>query len=223
MDANHKQWNQGQQNLRRALSRGDHQKAIELFLIQHARVHSAKNSRAKLWSFEDEILNDMPEDQIRCVPPGGEHSIAWILFHLARCEDITMNMLVAGTPQLFVKDGWQKKLRINILHSANSMDDQSVAALSAQIDLDQLRTYRQSVGRRTREIIRKLKPEELQQKAEASRLQKVMDEGALLSEAMGILNYWGKRTVAGLMLMPPTRHNFLHLNEALRIKQKLQR
>jgi hypothetical protein len=50
-----------------------------------------------------------------------------------------------------------------------------------------------------------------------------MDEGALLPEAIGILQYWSKRTIAGLLLMPPTRHNFLHLNEALRIKLKLQR
>lgn len=61
MDTNHRQWNQGQQNLRRALSAGNHQKAIELFMIQHAMVHSAKVSKAKLWSFEDEILNDMKE------------------------------------------------------------------------------------------------------------------------------------------------------------------
>jgi hypothetical protein len=223
MDANHKQWNQGQQNLRRALTANEHQKAIELFLIQHAMVHSAKVSKAELWSFEDEVLNHLTEDQIRCVPRGGEHSIAWILFHLARCEDITMNMLVAGTPQLFVRDGWRKKLKINIIHSANSMDDAGVATLSAKIDVDALRAYRQSVGRRTREVVRKLKPEELRKKAEASRLHQVMEEGAVLPEAIGILTYWSKRTVAGLLLMPPTRHNFLHLNEALMTKQKLQR
>jgi hypothetical protein len=223
MDTNHKQWNQGHQNLRQILSKGDHQKAIELFMIQHAMVHSAKVTKTKLWSFEDDVLNDMPEDQIRCMPPGGEHSIAWIIFHIARCEDITMNMLVAGTPQLFVKDGWNKKLKVTVIHSGNSMEDTSVATLSARIDIGQLRAYRQSVGRRTREIVRKLKPEEFPQKAEASRLQKVIDEGALLPEAIGILDYWSKRTVAGLLLMPPTRHNFLHLNEALRIKQRLQR
>ena len=222
MDANHKQWNQRQQNLRQALSKRDQQKAIELFLIQHAMVHSAKVSKAKLWSFEDEVLNDLTEEQFRCVPPGGEHSIAWVLFHIARCEDITMNMLVAGTPQLFIRDDWQKKLKINIIHTANSLDGAGVAALSAQADIDQLQAYRQSVGRRTRAIVKKLKPEELKQIAEASRLQKVMREGALLPEATGILNYWGKCTVTGLLLMPPTRHNFLHLNEALRIKQKLQ-
>jgi len=222
MDANHKQWNQGQLNLRRALSANEYQKAIELFLIQHAMVHSAKVSKAKLWSFEDQVLDNLTEDQVRCIPPGDEHSIAWILFHLTRCEDITMNMLVAGTPQLFVRDGWAKKLKIAVFHSANSMEARDVANLSAQIDVDELRAYRQSVGRKTREVVRKLKPEELRTKAEASRLQKVVEAGAVLPEAIGILNYWSKRTVAGLLLMPPTRHNFLHLNEALRIKQKIQ-
>jgi hypothetical protein len=35
------------------------------------------------------------------------------------------------------------------------------------------------------------------------------------------VDYWSRRTVAGLLLMPPTRHCFLHLNEALRIKHAL--
>lgn len=225
MDTHRKLWNQEHQKLQRALSANDHQKAIELFLNQHAMVHSGKMSKTKLWSFEDEILNDMTEEQIRCIPPGGGHSIAWILFHLARIEDITMNMLVAGTPQLFLREDWVKKLNVSALcvHSANQMDDASVATLSTQIDIGALRTYRQTVGRRTREIIKRLKPEEFKQKVEASRLQKVMDEGALLPEAIEILNYWSKRTIAGLLLMPPTRHNFLHLNEAGRIKAKLQR
>jgi hypothetical protein len=222
MDTNRKQWNQRQQNLRRALMENDHQKAIELFLMQHAMLHSAKVSKTGLWSFEDEVLNDLTGEQFRCIPPGSEHSVAWILFHLARIEDITMNLLVAGTPQLFVRDDRARKLNVAFLHSANGMDEASVATLSARLDIRQVRVYRQSVGRRTREIVRKLKPEQPNQQVEPSRLQRVMDEGALLPEAIGILNYWSKRTIAGLLLMPPTRHNFLHLNEALRIKQKLQ-
>jgi hypothetical protein len=221
MDSNRQHWNQGHQRLHRALAANDHKKATELFLDQHAMVHSGKMAKGKLWSFEDEVLNGTAEDQIRCIPPKSEHSIAWILFHLARIEDITMNMLVAGTPQLFVQDDWGDTLNVNIFHSANSMDDRGIATLSARVDIDTLRAYRQSVGRRTREIVRKLTPEELKQKPDPSRLQKIMDEGALLPEAIGILNYWSKRTIAGLLLMPPTRHNFLHLNEALRIKQRI--
>lgn len=223
MDPDRKIWNQGQQKLNQALSTGNYQEAIELFLNQHAMVHSQRISKSELWSFEDEVLTGMTEEQIRYTPAGSEHSIAWILFHLARIEDITMNMLVAGTPQLFLRGYWAKKLNVMILHSANKMEGASVATLSTQIDIDALRSYRQSVGRRTREIVGQLKPEEFKQKADSLRLQKVMDEGALLPEAIEILNYWGKRTIAGLLLMPPTRHNFLHLNEALKIKQKLQR
>lgn len=199
----------------------DHQKAIDLFLIQHAMVHSSNMSKSAVWSFEDEVLNGVTEEQIRCIPLDGEHSIVWILFHIARIEDITMNMLVAATPQLFVKESWSRKMNVSIIHSANKMDDASVAALSAKVDIDVLRTYRRAVGRRTREIVRKLGPQDLKQKVDTARLQKVMEEGALLPEAKEILNYWSKRTIAGLLLMPPTRHNFLHLNEALRVKQKI--
>jgi len=221
MDSNHKLWNQGHQKLHKALSANDHRKAIELFLDQHAMVHSANITKSRLWSFEDEVLNDMTESQMRCIPHGSEHSIAWILFHIARIEDITMNLLVAGTMQVFVRENWAKKLNVSIIHSANKMDSSDTAFLSARLNIDALRSYRQAVGRRTRAIVKELKPEKFKQKVAASRLQKVMDEGALLPEAIEILNYWGKRTIAGLLLMPPTRHNFLHLNEALRIKQKL--
>ncbi len=223
MDNHHKLWNQTHQTLRRALSGNDAGAAIELLLQQHAMVHTGKISKVKLWSFEDELLKDMPAEQIRCMPPGGEHSIAWILFHIARIEDITMNLLVAGTPQLFLREDWAKKLNVSVLHSANQMNEISIVTLSAQIDIEALMAYRQSVGRRTRQIVKQLKVEQFKQKANASRLQRVLEEGALLPEAIGILNYWSKRTIAGLLLMPPTRHNFLHLNEAARIKAKLQR
>jgi len=44
---------------------------------------------------------------------------------------------------------------------------------------------------------------------------------AMLPDAEGIVNYWSKRTIGGLLLMPPTRHCFLCLNEARRIKERL--
>ena len=68
MDPNRKLWNQQQQALQRALSRqDDHQKAIELFLNQHAMLHSAKLARSKLWSFEDEVWQGLDEPvQVVC-------------------------------------------------------------------------------------------------------------------------------------------------------------
>ena len=53
-------------------------------------------------------------------------------------------------------------------------------------------------------------------------LRKVMDEEAIVEAARGIAEYWSKRDIAGLLLMPATRHNLVHLNEALKLKRRRQ-
>jgi hypothetical protein len=223
MDPNRKLWNENHQKLTRALAHEDRDRAIELFLNQHAMLHSAKVARTNLPSFEDELLRDMRDQEVRQIPEGGEHSIAWILFHLTRIEDITMNMLIAGTDQLFTQGNWASQLRVAVFHSANQMDRSSIAKLSTDIDLDCLQEYRTMVARRTRRIVRQLQAKDFKRKVEAGRLERVIQQGAVSPEAMEISDYWGKKTIAGLLLMPPTRHCILHLNEAMRIKQILRR
>jgi hypothetical protein len=224
MDANRKLWNRQQKALRQALaSPDDHQEAIELFLSQHAMIHSAKMSRSSVYSFADEILEGMTEDAIRFIPPKFNHSIAWIIWHLARIEDVTMNLLVAGDPQVLHGDPWLERMKIKVRNTGNGMDNEGVANLSTRIDIGALMAYRVTVGRRTRKMVKQLRPEELKQKVESSRLRQIWDEGAMVEASRGIVNYWGKRDIAGLLLMPPTRHCFLHLNEARRVKEKITR
>ena len=45
-------------------------------------------------------------------------------------------------------------------------------------------------------------------------------EGAVVEEARWLTDYWGKKTFSGLLLMPATRHNLVHLNESMRILGK---
>jgi hypothetical protein len=224
MDPHRKRWNQQQQKLQRALLRpAGHQQALDLFLSQHALVHSARLARTGLGSFEDEVWQDMPAGDLRRIPRAGEHSIAWIIWHMARIEDVTMNVLVAGRPQLALREGWLERMQVTRRDTGNLMDRAGVADLSAAIDLDALRAYRLAVGRATRRIVKRLGPDDLRRKVEPARLQALLAQGAVVEAARGRLEYWGRRTIAGLLLMPPTRHNLLHLNEALRVRQKLAR
>lgn len=200
------------------LGANQHGKAIQLFLNQHAMLHSKKMAQTELWSFEDEILNDLPEVQIRRIPQGREHSIAWLIWHIARCEDITMNLLVAGTPQILHTGGWLKKMKITVRDTGNAMGLASLMDFSKAIDIEALRKYRLAVGRRTREIVKQLMPADLKQKVESLRVQRIWREGAVSEAVPGIVEYWSKRNVAGLLLMPATRHNLIHLNEALGLK-----
>jgi hypothetical protein len=195
-------------------------RAVKLFMSQHAMLHSRKMAQTETWSFEDEVFKDMPDEQVRRIPPGSDHSIGWLIYHIARCEDITMNLLVAGSPQILAQDDWPRQMKIRICDTGNAMSEAEMADFSNAIAIVALRAYRLAVGRRTREIARQLEPAMLQHKVEPSRIQQVMDEGALVEAARGIADYWSKRTVAGLLLMPATRHNLIHLQEALQLKHK---
>ncbi len=223
MELNRKFWNERQQALRLALrDPADHPQAVALFLDQHAMVHTAGMAQSGLWSFEDEVWQGLDEAAARQVPPKLEHSVAWTTFHLARIEDVTMNLLLVGSPQVFRQSGWMDRLGIRLAHTGNGMDEPAVSDFSEQVHLAALRAYRLAVGQRTREIVGQIDAQALRQKVQPARLQRVLDEGALVEEARGLLDYWGGLTGAGLLLMPPTRHNFVHLNEALRILKKMK-
>ncbi len=221
MNANRQLWNRQHQALQRALARPDaHRQALDLFLSQHAMVHSAQVSQAGAWSFEDEVWDGLSDAAARCIPASLEHSVAWIMWHIARIEDVTMNLLVGDCPQVFDQGGWLQRTRATIRHTGNVMTRDEIAALSDALDLEALRAYRMAVGRRTREIVRQLAPADFGTKIAPGGLQRIRDQGDVLAAADEIVVYWSKRTKAGLLLMPATRHNFLHLNEATRIRQK---
>lgn len=195
--------------------------AISLFLQQHALLHSQDLSQAGARSFADAVLCDLSDAQMRRVPPGGEHSVAWLIWHMARCEDITLNLLVAGRPQILLHDGWLGLIKSPICDTGNAMEPAAIAYFSATIDLEALRAYRLAVGRGTQAIVRQLQPADLMRKVEPARIQQVMDQGAVTEAAREVVDYWSRRTVAGLLLMPATRHNLVHLGEILQFKRRI--
>ena len=221
-----KTWNKQHKELRRLLLNEErHGEALALFLSQHALLHSAamlldEPFSGETYSLEDDLLDDMTEDQFRRIPQNEEHSVAWLIWHIARIEDATMNVLVAGRAQILQRDSWLARMNIDLRHTGNLMNEAEVIQLSTSIDTEALRAYRLAVGRGTREIVRQLQPEQLNQKVNPLRLEQLMTEGAVVEEARDLIDYWGKRTIAGLLLMPATRHNLVHLNEALRLKRR---
>ncbi|MNI39026.1 DinB superfamily protein [compost metagenome] len=203
-----------------------HNSAVELFLNLHVQLYSSQMTNSQLITLEDELLHDISEETLRTYPvktPGTINSIVWHLWHAARIEDMTMNILVHNDDQIFSSGDWFNQLKVDCAHSGNGMTEEEIGVLSTKIDIDALLAYRLEVGRKTREIISSLQPGQFKQPVNLARLQKLMEQGAVKQEESWLTEYWGKKTIAGLMLMPATRHNFVHLNKAIRIKQKYQK
>lgn len=219
MESHRKFWNEQQKALRQALGASQPQ-AKTLFLSQHAMLHAMEVSEAGATSLDDELWQGLSEENARRIPRNEEHSIVWCIWHLARIEDVTMNLLLAGSDQLFAQDDWGTHLNVNFRDTGNAMTPDEIVTLSNTVDIPGLRAYRTAVGRRTRQIAIRLAEDDFKQKVAPERLQRVMDEGAICEASKGLLDYWSNLTFAGLLLMPPTRHNLVHLNEAIHLKQR---
>lgn len=220
-------WNESHKNLTEIiLNPNEHVRATELFLNHHALLYSSKMSNERINTLEDFVLEGLEESAFRKYPvnaPDTKNSIVWHLWHIARVEDMTMNILVADSQQVLHSDNWLQKMNIRFPHSGNSMSDDDIAELSSRINIESLLEYRIAVGKQTRQIISSLQPGEFRDKVQDCRIKKLFDENAILQEASGIAEYWSKKTIAGLVLMPATRHNFLHLNKCARIKERVQK
>jgi DinB superfamily len=217
-------WNQQQQQLRQLIrAKGPHEDIIRVFLGQHAMVHAAAMAHTGAWSFEDEVLDGAPEDHLRRQPDPGANSIIWLVWHIARTEDVTMNLLLAGRPQVLHDNTWPERLGVARLDIGTSMDDREVSDISAQVDIATVRAYRLAVGRRTRAIAGALRPADLWRQVDAARVQRVLAEGALAEAASGLADVWGGWKRVALLGMPATRHSFTHLSAALRVREQLAR
>lgn len=216
-------WSQQQHEIVQLLAtKGREAEAIPLLLRQHAQVHSAAMARAGLWSFEDEVLDGLRDEQVRRRTTGASNSIAWLLWHMARIEDVTMNLLVAGQPQVLEREDWLARLHITRRDVGTAMGDAEVAEVTEQITLAALREYRLAVGRSTQEIIKGLRPAAMHQRVDQSRIQQLLASDALAGGAVGLAEVWGGWKISGLLRQPAIRHSFVHLNEARRIRQKLR-
>jgi len=222
IETNRKRLNKQQTELRQLMTGGGQfDAAMRLFFEQHTSLHAAQIREPEIWSFEDAVLDDLSEEQFRRIPNNCEHSIVWCIWHLARIEDTAMNILVAGGPQVFNQGDWRARLGVSIRDCGNELEYETVIKLSQGIDLEALRDYRAAVGRRTQEIVTQLGTADLKKKVDPARIQRVLDEGAILEAARGITDYWSRRDIAGLLLMPASRHNLGHLNEALNLKRRI--
>ena len=210
-----------QSELRKVLERlDDFDVAMKMFTQQHAQVHRAVVSKSGLWSFADAVLDGLTQAEIRRIPGKEVHSIAWCLWHIARIEDATMNLLVDGGEQVFNQGDWGTKMGVDICNTGNGMEDQDITRLSERVDSEALLAYRDAVGVRTRQVVAKLTPEQLTEQVRQDRIERLLNEGVLLEAGRALADYWGNRTIVGLLLMPATRHNLSHLNECLKLRKR---
>lgn len=197
-------------------------KAKFLFLEIHAKLNLSEISNSKE-NEVDKLFNDLNKNEYAIMPTKKDETIAWVLWHITRIEDLTTNMLIAKENQIFDQT-WQRRLNVSIIDTGNALDDDEIMYLSKNINIDELICYRNTVSKNTREIVKNLTNDDMKRKIDLNDLNWILNIGGLTTDedSIWLLDFWGKKDVAGIILMPLTRHIMLHLNDCCRWKEMIR-
>jgi hypothetical protein len=182
--------------------------ARELFLDQHSAMHSVAVAGNKA-SAAERAFGGVSDAQMRLRPREDLNSLAWLLWHVARAEDIMVNPVLAGRSQV-CDEGWLRRLGIARRDFGIGMTSPEVSELTARIDLGALREYRDAVGRRTREVVGGFKAEDWQGEVEAAAMELAAADGAFGSRREGMVKAFSGRpramVLSGIALFHPAGH-----------------
>lgn len=215
------QWNPLHKKLKEIILKKDRfGEAQQLLLELHSLVHISSVYQITGQTFMDEIWRNLDERAFCTMPTVKDDTVAWDIWHITRIEDLTANFLIRNQKQV-LDEKWQKRLETQVKDTGNAMSDPQIIDFSSRINREALYEYRNEVGLRTKEIIEGLKPEEMKQKASREGLKQIALCGGVTDQpdSVWLLDFWGRKNVAGIFLMPITRHQIVHLNDCRRLKQ----
>ncbi|NLK95186.1 MAG: phage head-tail adapter protein [Clostridiales bacterium] len=171
------------------------------------------------------IFSTCSKEDFSKMPLKNDKTIAYYLYHLTRIEDITSNTLISEKEQIFFKNGFNKSINSPIITTGNEIERDKLIEFSSMLDIDELEKYTEDVLENTNNIINKMTYSESKLKISQERKEELLKLNTVSTDenAFWLVDYWCKKTQAGLLLMPFSRHQMLHLNGCKRIIKKIKK
>ena len=188
--------------------------AAQFFLLRYEPLHGMMTDR---------VLVDLTDVQLRARPQG-QNSIAWLLWHVARAEDIGVNAFACDRPQVFDEGDWAKRIDSERRDLGTSMTSDEVTAFGARVDLDAMREYWRAVGDRTLETVRRDGDRGWEDAVDPARMRRIIRETGDYGprvDANRVEAFYAGMTRALAFGHMALTHTFAHFGEATVVRGML--
>jgi hypothetical protein len=184
--------------------------AVDFWLLRYETLHGF---------LVDDLTDQLTDPQLRGRPVPGVNTVAWLLWHAMRVEDVCVNRFLVDRPQV-LEDGWLARMAVARRDVGTGMADAQVDDFSARIDLEGLRGYCRAVTRATLETVPTLRALDLETPVPAERVRHVCtSEGAVDPGASWLTEFWaGGRSRGWVLLQTSLLHVYGHYFEGLTVK-----
>lgn len=195
---------------------------LELLLRDHARAHTRNVGKPEGGIAIGEFtFNTLSDDQMRRRPGEGLNSLAWLLWHMARTEDMAVNACIALRPQVLQEGDWAARLGIDRIDMAAGMTDDEVEDFTKQVNITALREYRDAVGKRSIEVLSAMSPDELDEPLDHATIMNAYADGTILENAGWLEAFTKDKSKAFLLSHTLSAHNFMHIGEAFCLRSMI--
>ena len=177
--------------------------ALDFFLLRYDETHRG---------LVKDLLEGLSEAQLRGRSHPGVNTVAWLVWHSARIEDVGVNRFVVDRPQ--VLDQWGDRLRVGRRDVGTGMTDAEVNALSTAIDLPALRGYWDAVTERTTAVVPTLRGTDIDTVVDPDHVRNVcVGEGIVAPGIEWLTEFWAKHRkrswlLAQMALLHPYGHYY---------------
>jgi hypothetical protein len=190
--------------------------ARDLLLDEHGRMHAIGVTGDK-GTLAERTFGGLADDQMRTRPREDLNSLAWLMWHIARAEDIFANVILTGREQV-MDEGWLARLRTSRRDFGIGMTKPEVDELTARVDITALREYRDAVGRRTQEVIRGFGAADWQGELQAAELGKAAALGCFGPKGELVAKAFTGRPRIGILGGLLVTHAAMHMGEAQTVR-----
>jgi len=190
--------------------------ARDLLLDEHGRMHAIGVTGDK-GTLAERTFGGLSDEQMRVRPREDLNSLAWLMWHIARAEDVFAGVILSGRDQVW-DDTWGARLKTARRDFGIGMTKPEVVELTSQVDVAALREYRDAVGRRTQEIIRGFEPRDWQGELQAPALEKAAALGCFGAKGELVAKAFTGRPRIGILGALLVTHAAMHMGEAQTVR-----
>ena len=167
------------------------------------------------------LLKGMTNEHIGYVPDDRLNSIAWILWHISRCEDLAVNSLILEGDQI-LDDLWCERLGISDITMGTGMPKPEADRLGRTVDVTSLVAYRAEVTLKTESFVNEYPSDRWSETLEKGILEsKLVTHGYGGPQAEEIVKHYAGQSKGWLLGHLALTHTFYHIGQAFTVRRLL--
>ncbi|MBD5275703.1 MAG: phage head-tail adapter protein [Bacteroides sp.] len=150
-------------------------------------------------------------------------NVAYSIWHIFRIEDIVVNSLIRDVIQVFFTGKYQRRINSDIITTGNELIKGQITDFSKKLDLKELWSYASEVKTNTDIFLRTLSYNDMNKKFSPDKKQYLKSLNVVGNEPISnwLIDYWCKKDIKGLIMMPLSRHWIMHIEACQRIISRL--